>query len=86
MGPESPDTAAGVATASEAAHPVSPVLVADARAVVSPELPEMAVGSTVTCTLPPAPPLPSAKGAESAVTAPVTAPPAPAVAPSAMPP
>src|SRR5204862_7672347 len=86
VGPELPATACGLAVASEAAHPVSPVFVAEVCAVVSPERPEMAVGVTETSIEPPAPPLPSARGAESAVTALEAGPPAAALTPSATPP
>src|SRR5438132_4613790 len=79
-GPEEPDTAVGLEPALDWAHPVFPVLVADVWARVSPELPEVAVGITVTFTLPPAPPLASARARDPPPTAcPVAAPPAPTV-------
>src|SRR5206468_6143791 len=44
VAPDEPDSATGLADDVDAAHPVSPVLVADDWAVVSPDLPEIAVG------------------------------------------
>src|SRR5438067_607057 len=55
--PDDPDRATGAADPVDAAHPVSPLLVADDWAVASPDRPVMAVGITVTLTDPPLPPL-----------------------------
>jgi hypothetical protein len=55
--PEAPEVALGAEKAVEEAGPVSPVLVAEDWAVTSPEFPEIAVGTAVTCTSPPSPPL-----------------------------
>src|SRR5207248_27251 len=68
VGPEFPESASGWAWASEAAQPVSPVLVADERATALPDLPVIAVGTTATLTAPPAPPPPSPTAMESALT------------------
>ena len=46
--PESPDAATGLDVALDVASPVSPVLVADDRAVAAPEAPDVAVRSAVT--------------------------------------
>ena len=65
VAPEEPDAAVGLEPAEDDAGPVSPVLVADDWALTSPELPERAVGTTVTSTLPPRPPLASALAMDS---------------------
>jgi len=84
--PDDPDRATGAADPVDAAHPVSPLLVADDWAVASPDRPVMAVGITVTLTDPPLPPLASPMGTELAVTTPRAEPPAATVAPVATPP
>src|SRR5207247_1098384 len=71
------ELASGLDPALDCAQPVSPVLVAELWALTSPESPEIAVGTTVTPTLPPAPPLASARAIDPPPTAPpVAAPPA----------
>src|SRR4051812_12249899 len=57
VAPEPPESAVGLEPADDDAGPVSPVLVADDCALTLPELPEIAVETTVTSTLPPRPPL-----------------------------
>ena len=65
VGPEAPDVAVGLVPAPDCAQPVFPVLVAEDWALTSPELPETAVGTTVTSAAPPAPPLASARAIDS---------------------
>src|SRR5437588_6340753 len=85
--PEAPEAAVGLEPADDDAGPVSPVLVAEDWALTSPELPEMAVGTTVTSTLPPRPPLASARAMDSPPMVRTSAPPpTPAVTLETLPP